>query len=160
VNVLDYKPSLRGACLDLFGSNVPLFFAESELPDFEGFLDEIEQGGDRSTGAKYYFVVQLGGRFVACGGFAVAPDGLAARMCWGMVGRAYQKQNIGRDFLLYRIRRIRQLFPYSSVALDTTQHSKGFYEKMGFVVTGITPDYYAPGMDSYDMELRADDIAL
>lgn len=160
MRILDYTPEHRQACLDLFRSNTPEYFAPTELKDFEGFLDKLESNRDRSDGAMYYYLVEMDGMPAACGGIASSPDGMHARMTWGMVHRQLHRQGVGREFLLFRIRRIRQLFPYSTISLDTTQHSKGFYEKLGFVVTAYTPDFYLPGMHRYDMELRSDQVAL
>ena len=40
------------------------------------------------------------------------------------------------------------------VQLDTSQHGCPFYSRYGFKVVCETPDYYAPGLDRYDMVLE------
>jgi len=40
------------------------------------------------------------------------------------------------------------------VRFDTSQHTQGFYRRFGFVVEGITPDGYGPGLDRWDMLVR------
>ena len=39
------------------------------------------------------------------------------------------------------------------VLLDTSQHTFGFFEKLGFVTTKITKDGYTLGLNRYDMKL-------
>lgn len=160
MNIIEYHPGLRQACLALFDSNTPAFFAPQERAEFIDWLGKMETDRRKESGACYYYVAEEAGEPVACGGFYISPDGWNARMAWGMVGRSWHKKGIGREFLNFRIRRIRQLFPHCSIALDTTQHSYKFFEKQGFVVSKITPDYYAPGLDRYDMDLRGDSVSL
>lgn len=160
MTAVEYSVALQQTCIQLFVSNMPDFFAPSELADYGDFLDKLVQGGDRSEGALYYYVGMVNDSPCACGGIGVSPDGLNARMVWGMVRRDRHRKGIGREFLGFRIKRIRELFPYASISLDTTQHSFGFFEKHGFEVTKVTPDYYAPAMDRYDMSLRSDDLTL
>lgn len=38
-----------------------------------------------------------------------------------------------------------------AVELDTSQHTRGFYERVGFRVERVVPDGYAPGLDRCDM---------
>jgi ribosomal-protein-alanine N-acetyltransferase len=160
VEILDYNGSHRQSCVDMFLSNTPSFFAPVEQPLFESWLDDLEKGRQRKDAVIYNYVLFEDQLPVASGGFYVGALDHKARMAWGMVHRAHHRRGLGREFLNFRIRRIRQMFPYSLIALDTTQFSFGFYEKQGFVVTGITKDFYAPGMDRYDMEFRADNIIL
>jgi hypothetical protein len=42
------------------------------------------------------------------------------------------------------------------VALETSQHTFGFFEREGFVTEQITRDWYAPGLDRYEMILTLD----
>ncbi len=156
----DYTPAFREDCISIFKSNMPDFFAPAELHDYKEWLAKLAGAQNRESGANYYYVVLKNDLPVACGGFYISADGWKARMTWGMVHRDWHHMGIGRDFLNFRIRRIRQINPHCSVALDTTQHSFGFFEKQGFVVNAITPDFYAPGMHRYEMELRADNIFL
>jgi len=37
--------------------------------------------------------------------------------------------------------------------MDTTQHSFPFYEKHGFKLLKITPNYYTENLHRYDLEL-------
>ena len=68
-----------------------------------------------------------------------------------MVDGNYHKNGVGRYLTEYRIRKITTEYPKSDVLLNTTQHTFRFYEKFGFKITKMTKDYYALGLDRYDM---------
>lgn len=152
-HIRPYKPTDRDACIALFKSNIPKFFDPTELPLFEQFLDALERNvpGKAGNREEHYFVSEQSDRIVACGGLCLRDEGKVTCMAWGMVDNALHKQGIGRELLLFRLQKMDEFFPGIAKVLDTTQHSFGFFERMGFRVTKITPDYYAPGMHRYDM---------
>lgn len=84
---------------------------------------------------------------MACGGYALTPGSATADLCWGMVHRDRRGQGIGRRLLIERIDRARVDAAVSAVALNTSQHTRGFYERFGFVTERVVPDGYAPGLD-------------
>jgi predicted N-acetyltransferase YhbS len=126
-------------------SNTPDFFADEELADFEGFLADIP--------GTYLAVLDEAGEVVACGGFDVDGEGVAV-LTWGMVRRDLHRAGIGSRLLGERLDRIAADPRARRVRLDTSQHSRPFFERFGFEVTGHTPDGYAPGLDRYDMALE------
>ncbi|WP_203236799.1 GNAT family N-acetyltransferase [Nocardia panacis] len=120
--------------------NTPEFFAPEELAEFAEFLDDPGE----------YFVVEEDGRTLACGGWAIKPDGTAS-LCWGMVVHTHHRRGIGSYLFRERMRLIREDGTASAVKLVTSQHSRPFYERLGFTVTGIRPEGFAPGLDAVDM---------
>lgn len=143
----------RQACIEIFKSNMPVFFAPHELGDFEDWLTAKDHAeiAYKSNESEYYYVVEMENTIVGCGGFYIPQNGGEARMAWGMVENSLHKKGIGRQFLEFRINQIRLINPEIGIALDTTQHSYRFFEKLGFKVTKIQKDAYAPGLDRYDM---------
>jgi N-acetylglutamate synthase-like GNAT family acetyltransferase len=139
--------------MEAFKSNMPKFFAEHELKDFD---DWLEKQPDRKTigGNEEYFVVELDGHIIACGGYYYDENSNETRMTWGLVKSDLHHQGIGKTFLEYRIKAVRNQFPESVIALDTTQHSYPFFEKLGFKTTKVTDNYYAPELHRYDMVLE------
>lgn len=140
-----YTPADRDACLQLFDSNVPRFFAASERADFEAFLDGFDGP---------YQVIERDGRIVACGGHARLEDGRSAGLCWGVVDGALHGRGLGTALTEARLRAIRADPTIEAVWLDTGPRTTGFYERFGFAIEGHAPDGYAPGYDRYDMVLR------
>ena len=80
MNLRLYRPADARACLSMFDSNVPTYFAPEERSDFERFLRE--QAVDCA-----FQVIERDGSIVACGGLSRRGDG-SAGFCWGMAARA------------------------------------------------------------------------
>jgi GNAT superfamily N-acetyltransferase len=138
-------PADRGACLAVFDSNVPGSFIASERASFESFLDAL---------AGPYFVLEdASGGVVACGGYAVTPGTRTADLCWGMVTRERQGTGLGRVLTERRLARIREDVAVGAVALETSQHTRAFYERLGFVATQVEHDGIAPGLHRCVMRL-------
>ena len=137
------RPVDFAACLALFDGNVPQFFAESERAEFADFLRDHDH--------LPYLVIEQGGAVVACGGVDVT----AGRGCltWGMVDRSRQGQGLGRALTTARLDLLRSRPEVREVAIETSQHTAGFYEGFGFQVTRVTPDGFGPGLDRVDIVL-------
>ena len=101
------------------------------------------------------------GAIVGCGGYAYSGEDGTADLCWGMVRRELHGTGLGRRLTELRIERSREDPRVKAIALRTSQHTAGFYERLGFQVLRVTEDAYAPGLHRYDMRLhlRGDDRA-
>lgn len=154
MTIRPYTPADKPGCLAAFESNMPRFFAPSELEDYAQWLDSLVARSAPETGIDNYFVAEENGSIIGCGGFYINRDKLEATMAWGLISQAYHKRGLGRQLFLYRINLIRQLCPQCTIILDTTQHSYPFFEKLGFSVTAITNNSYGEGLHRYDMVLK------
>jgi N-acetylglutamate synthase-like GNAT family acetyltransferase len=143
----EYVPADEQACLAIFDSNTPAFFAVKERETFQRFL--------RGLAAPYaYFVVRDEQEtIVACGGTKLEPANGLAKLRWDMVAGDLHGRKIGSFLTGARLELIRRSREIRTVRLGTSQYSYLFYEKMGFVTLHITPDGIVPGMDEYVMEL-------
>ena len=140
-----YQAADYSGCLAVFDSNVPKFFAPHERAEFAAFL---------ATSTDPYFVVVDDQELViGCGGYYFNPERAAAGLTWGMVNRSLHRQGIGRFLLLARLQRIAQELAVTSVFINTSQHSYGFFAKVGFVVEAIVENGFAEGLDEYKMTL-------
>ncbi|MFZ4658789.1 MAG: GNAT family N-acetyltransferase [Caldilineaceae bacterium] len=145
MKVRDYQTDDRESCLTLFDSNVPRFFAPHERAEFAEFL---------ATSTDPYFVVlDDHGQIIGCGGYYLNRERATAGLTWGMVSNHLHRQGVGRLLLLDRLRRISQEPETTAVLINTSQHSYGFFAKIGFVVESIVENGFAPGLDEYKMSL-------
>lgn len=149
VRIRDYEAADRDACLAVFESNVPEFFTPSERAEFETFLSEPP--------GPYLVLEDEAGRVVACGGYAVEPGRATADLCWGMVLRDRQGSELGRRLTQARLERIRKDESARQVALRTSQRTRGFYERLGFVTERVVPNGFAPGLDRCEMRMSEPD---
>jgi len=144
-----YTRKDRSACLAAFKSNVPTDFTVEEIKQFEDWLDHLEKKEE----ADYYYVALEHNKVIGCGGFSYDDQKGGITLTWGLIDKTYHKMGYGKKLLEYRIARIKEYYPKEKVLLDTTQHAFCFFEKFGFQIVKITDDYYAPGIDRYDMVL-------
>lgn len=141
-----WRPEDLAAGLDLFDSNTPRFFAPDERRDFIAFVEDLP--------GPYFMLEDAAGQPLGCGGFGRAEgDASVAVLCWGMVRQDRHKRGLGTLLLTERLQRIAADPSYRKVAIDTSQHSCGFFARFGFVEIRRVPDGFAPGMDIVDMEL-------
>ncbi|MBU2047826.1 MAG: GNAT family N-acetyltransferase [Gammaproteobacteria bacterium] len=135
-----YTPTDAPACLALFDTNVPRYFAPHERHDFATYLLHPHRAHD-------YLVIEHNGHLVACGGIALDNEHTAA-FCWDMVDRTRHRQGLGA-----RLAHARTLGA-QRITLSTSQYTQDFYAGLGFVVTHITPDGHGPGLDAVEMALE------
>lgn len=146
VHARSYTYEDRDKCLAVFDSNVPGYFIDAEREAFAAFLDELP--------GPYLVLVDESGDVLACGGYAVEAGTATADLCWGMVSRTRHGTGLGRRLTEARLDRIREDAAAAAVALSTSQHTRGFYERLGFVIERVVADGFAPGLDRCDMRLR------
>jgi predicted GNAT family N-acyltransferase len=153
MNIRPYGKDDRLYCIALFRSNVPLYFAEGELNDFEFWLD----GKDKqvlsygNTKEEYFYVLEDNGKVLACGGFYLHKNEQIFNLVWGMVHAKFHLMGYGSALLNYRIKMAFDLFSDFPITIDTTQHTKAFFEKYGFKGTNKIENYYATGLHRIDM---------
>lgn len=148
-----YTPADEAACLAIFDSNTPEYFARHERAEYQDFLAH--------QGNRPYFVVEdADGTVVAAGGYLRAAGGAEAWLTWGMVARHRHRRGLGRFLLVARLERLCRELSASggslNVRLDTSQHTWPFFAREGFTTERITENGYAPGYHRYDMVLRLD----
>lgn len=146
MNIRTYQTADYAGCLAIFDSNVPQFFAPHERAEFAEFLA-------KSTD-PYFVVVDERDRIIGCGGYYLNRSHATAGLTWGMVASRLHRQGVGRFLLLARLQRIAQEPTVTTVFINTSQHSYGFFAKVGFVVAAIIENGFAEGLDEYKMALQ------
>jgi ribosomal protein S18 acetylase RimI-like enzyme len=143
LHLREYTSADRDACLAIFDSNRPRYFADHERAEFAEWLDKP----DRAS----YSVIEIDGDIVAAGGIFYCPKQNHVGLAWGMVHNALHGQGIGRRLTEFRVEQMGQQFAELEQRLATSQHTFRFYEKMGFTLTNVTADGFGKGIDRYDM---------
>ena len=129
----------------MFRTNQPLFFTPEELDLYGSFLSALP--------GPYLVVRGPDGGIVACGGYALRESGTVADMCWGMVRRDLHGLGIGKTLTQARVERITREEAVREITLNTSQHTLGFYQRLGFETVEILADGYAKGLDRCEMRL-------
>lgn len=140
-----YTPTDKEKLMELLRLNTPAYFAPQEEDDFREYLDhELDQ----------YFVVEDDNEIVGCGGINFAEDRKSVRISWDIIHPAAQGKGWGRKLTQYRIDKIREVPEVETIIVRTTQLVYPFYERAGFELKQVVPDYWAKGFDLYYMEIR------
>ena len=127
----------------IFRSNIPKYFGPDEEPGLREFLRDFPDN---------YFVCELGGEVVGSGGIELNADGTVS-LCWGMIRADHLGTGLGKQLTEFRIERSRKLHKNAPIVISTSQHTQGFYEKLGFHLTRHVPDGFGPGIDICEMQL-------
>lgn len=151
ITVRVYAPADRAACMAIFDSNVPRYFTPEERAQFGAWLD--------APPGPYFVLTDAADQLVGCGGYAVGRAPGRADLCWGMVRAERQGEGLGHRLTRERLRRAVADPDVRSLALTTSQHTRGFYERLGFRVTRVVPDGFGAGLDQCDMVLAATEMS-
>ena len=144
MNIRAYSPADKPACLAIFRSNLPKYFAPEELPLFTEWLDK--------PGLEDYYVLEWEAEVIGCGGFYALPEDRQAQLAWGMIHAGHHGRGFGRQLTAYRLALMQKRYPGYKLGLTTSQHTFGFYEKQGYVVKEVIPNGFSEGLDKYIME--------
>lgn len=129
--------------MQLIKLSTPHYFAPEETSDFEHYLKhEIEQ----------YFVIEVKQHIIGCGGVNFENNFTTAKISWDLIHPDYQGKGYGRLLLEHRLQLLRAMPTINCVMVRTSQHAFRFYEKSGFVLQEVQPNYWAEGYDMYMME--------
>jgi predicted GNAT family N-acyltransferase len=147
MNIRPYTPADMEAVVAIFRSNIPKYFTPEEEPGLHSFMnDRLDD----------YYVVEVDGSVVGCGGIALNADidPQTVSLCWGMVREDHLGTGLGKALTEFRIGLAIEKYPGIAITIGTSQHTEGFYQKYGFVTVEHTSDGYGPGIDMCRMRLE------
>jgi len=142
MKILEYKSVYFNSCLSILRSNIPEFIDISEETIFINYLSK--------KNLKYYVLMQSD-EIIGCGGYGYDSKKMCIQLAWGLIDSRYHKKGYGTHLLNYRLEKIVKNYFNSKIILDTSQKTYKFYEKFDFRVDNVTEDFYAKGLDRYDM---------
>lgn len=145
-----YSTQDRPSCLEILASNTPEFFVRQDHDEYRAFLAELPGP---------YFVVEDRSAIVACGGWAMDADNVAA-LTWGMVRRDRHRQGIGGELLRHRLDAIRCHGGARVVRVRTVQTVRRFFTRAGFTTVDVEPNGFGPGLNRVTMELQLREVCL
>lgn len=142
IKIRQYKKSDKEPLISILQSSIPRYFAQEEKSDFVEYLD---------THIEQYFVAECDAVVVACGGINYFDDHV--KISWDIVHPDYQGKGIGGLLLKYRINRVKEENKVRKIVVRTSQLVYPFYEKYGFSLVEVKPDYWAVGYDLHTLQL-------
>lgn len=139
-----YNPIDKFECIKVFESNMPQFFLEQELTDFQNWIGQND--------CPDFYVLKKDETIIGFGGFYLELK--KARLVYGVIDRRYQNKGHGTRLLDYRIQQIKEKDKDLAIGLEATALNYKFFEKLGFKIIEIVPYYYYSTIDKYDMILH------
>ncbi|HMO79809.1 MAG TPA: GNAT family N-acetyltransferase [Pyrinomonadaceae bacterium] len=130
----------------IFRTNIPKYFVPAEEQELREYLTDHPED---------YYLLESGGEIVAAGGIALNSDNTVS-LCWGMVRNDLIGTGIGKRLTEFRLAKARERFGPVPVKISTSQHTSGFYEKLGFQMGELTPNGFGPGLDRCNMVLTTE----
>ncbi len=138
-----YNSDDKDACLSIFDSNTPPYFHPSERQDLIEWLDKEDR--------LEYWVAEEDGTVLGCAGIYFDEKEQLAGFSWGMVANSHHGKGIGTLLNKHRLDVLARLYPGKAWKLETSQMSRDFYAKFGFVETSRIKDGFAKGIDKVVM---------
>ncbi len=139
MKITRFSRSLAHRCTDIFLTNQGKLFDPSEMTLLRSFL-----GNDKLT--EEFYVIAEDDVVIGCGGFELTGRG-QVDLTWGMVHQNFHGRGYGKALLEFRLHRIVQLFGKVVIRVETSQHTKGFFEKYGFETKATKADGFGPDID-------------
>jgi N-acetylglutamate synthase-like GNAT family acetyltransferase len=122
-------------------SNIPKYFVPAEEQELRDYLAEHPE---------HYYILESQGETVGAGGVALSGDG-SVGLCWGMVPNDVIGTGLGRRLTFFRMEKAREKWGDRPFIISTSQHTEGFYRKLGFETIEHIRDGFRPGIDTCKM---------
>lgn len=145
--IRNYEPKDHEKVLALLRLNIPRYFAPEEEKDLIHYLQNE---------AENYYVMELDGEIVGCGGFNFSDDGTVGKISWDFFHPEQQGKGFGTRLTLFRIQKLKKYPNVKTISVRTSQLAYKFYEKLGFETKETVKDYWAKEFDMVRMEFRTD----
>jgi len=102
---------------------------------------------------KNYIVIEKEGELLGGTGYQMSPVGAEAQISWIFVHPDYAGKGLGKKMVRHCLQLFRSQNRIRIVTVRTSQWAYKFFEKFGFVTIRKEHDYWAKGLDLYEMNL-------
>ena len=147
ISMREYLDEDRSTLISILKRNVPKYFAESDVCDFEEYLSN-------KTWDKHYVYLSVDGGIIGCAGFYLKSPGII-----GLTYMFFEPLQVGTGAIRQELKKyfdlaVAQLCPRGkhALVLNTTPRVAKLMRRFGFVATDVVKDGYAKGYDTVYME--------
>lgn len=140
-----YRKSDQPALLQVFRLNTPKYFAPAEEQDFIEYLEHLIED---------YFVIEQSNAIIGGGGVNYFEEEKGARISWDFIHPDAHGKGLGRKLVQHRIDHIKNKPHIETITVRTSQLAYRFYQKFGFELVKTEKDFWAEGLDLYQMDLK------
>lgn len=143
LEIREYRAADKSFVIEILKLNTPKYFAESEIDDLDHYLENK---------VEVYLVVELQGKIIGAGGINFDCENRSAMLSWDFISPEYQGNGVGQKLLKYRIDLLKTMEDIDHIKVRTSQLAYKFYTKNRFQTQSIVYDYWAKGLDLYQMK--------
>ncbi len=144
-SIRSYRPDDKSRLVEIFHLNVPKHFGIEELKGLESYLDKPPET---------YYVIEVDNKVVGASGCAVE-ENLSGTITWIFLHPESAGQGLGRALVEHCLAILKKDDRVKKFRAKTSQTAYKFFERMGFSLIRTEKDYWAKGLDLYDMEMLA-----
>ena len=142
MTIRNYQTADNEQIIELLQLNTPKYFSVDEEKDLVDYL---------ANHASNYYVVEIEGKLVGCGGFNLSNEGKLARISWDIIHPLSQGKGVGIALTIYRIEKIKEIKTVETLSVRTSQLVYKFYQKFGLKITENVKDHWGAGLDLYTL---------
>ncbi|WP_316842317.1 GNAT family N-acetyltransferase [Pedobacter gandavensis] len=143
INIRLHQAADRPHLLNLLRLNTPAYFSPTEEADLIDYLDHF---------ADHYYVLEVNGEILGCGGFNLSEDGATGKISWDIFHPDSQGKGLGTALTKFRIQKIKEIEGVKIISVRTSQMAYKFYEKFGLELREVVKDYWEIGFDLYRLD--------
>ncbi|NVO09102.1 MAG: GNAT family N-acetyltransferase [Bacteroidales bacterium] len=141
--IRNYHPGDKGKLIDIFKLNVPKFFDEKEISDFEKYLD---------NNLDTYLIIEQNNYIVGGFGYYIDNEDGSGKITWIFLHPEKAGRGLGTQAIEYCLSKLRENKSVKKLVVRTSQFSYKFFEKFGYTLVRTEKDYWGQGLDLYLME--------
>ncbi|MDR0230094.1 MAG: GNAT family N-acetyltransferase [Flavobacteriaceae bacterium] len=142
IQIKPYNDHDEQALLAIIQLNVPTYFAQEEVEDLREYLRHH---------IDMYFTVFDNDTIIGGGGINRTKETKLGALSWAFLHPDYQQKGIGGLLLEHRLNILKQDADVETIRVRTSQVVYPFFEKKGFKTIDVQADYWAKGLDLYEM---------
>lgn len=143
ITLIAYSKENKEQLLEIFKQNIPTYFAIHELEEFSSYLDIMPES---------YLCIYSNDKLIGGIGYEIRLSGNSGRINWIFLHPTYFGKGAGKKAVLHCLEILSTQKEVKKYLVRTSQLVFPFFEKLGFKTNLIQKDYWAIGLDLYEME--------
>lgn len=140
-----FDPADKAALERIFNANIPKYFHPKELIQFSEYLGLF--------GETYYTLIHED-RIIGGLGYVISSDHFTADITWIFLSPDKQGQGFGKQAVNHLLIKLKSILSLKKIKVRTSQYGNMFFESFEFKLIHFEKNYWAEGLDLYEMELK------
>jgi N-acetylglutamate synthase-like GNAT family acetyltransferase len=140
-----YHPSDQQTLVEILKLNVPKYFDQKEVAEFEEYLKEH---------AITYLTIEHEKKIVGGTGYLLTDNNTIGHVRWIFFHPDSAGHGLGSEAMKYCLAKFQSVPTVKKLIVTTSQLVYKFFEKFGLVLIKTEKNYWGKGLDLYWMEME------